>query len=176
MNMSPMIHSKIAAPVLAALILLCGCTGMTPRTEQPRVNLVALEVIDVQFFEQRYGVTLRIQNPDRADLQVEGISFELEINDREFAYGVSKQDVRVPGFSEALLDVEVVSTLFNVVDQLRDLEKRQGQTLSYRIHGKIALGGSLLSIPFEKKGVLGEPSTAPATTGSNRQQEVDPSR
>ena len=148
---------KIAmlAPLLYLFLLLSGCAGMATR-EPPRVNLVNLQVIDMQLFEQRYGVTLRIQNPGRQPLEIEGLSFDLELNGKSFAHGVSNRATVVPAFGEAVLDVEVVSSLFGIVDQLRDLE--QDRPLSYRLSGQLALAGSLISIPFEKKGELAPPS------------------
>lgn len=140
--------------VLFGLLLLTGCAGLTTREAPPRVNLVNLRLIDMQLFEQRYGLTLRIQNPDRQPLAIEGLSFEVELNGKSFAHGVSNRATQIPAFGEAVLEVEVVSTLFGLVEQLRRLEQRQGQPLSYRIAGRISTAGSLLSIPFEQQGEL----------------------
>ncbi len=146
---------RIPVLLLATLLLLAGCSGLPTREAPPRVNLVDLQPLEMTLFEQRYRLTLRIQNPDRQPLRIDGLSFEVELNDRPFAHGVSNTPVEVPGFGEAVTQVEVVSTLFGLVDQIRGLEQRRGRPLSYRISGRIGVAGSMLSIPFEQKGSLG---------------------
>jgi LEA14-like dessication related protein len=140
---------------LAIALLLAGCAGLGHKPETPRINLVGLKILDIQLFEQRFGLTLRIQNPNRAELTIEGISFEVEINDHEFAHGVDNQGVTVPAYGESVMEVEVVSTLFSLIDQLRDLNRRSGKPLDYLIRGRISLAGSPISIPFEETGRLG---------------------
>ena len=103
-------QSLYAALPLILSLLITGCAGLEQRKEPPRVNLVNLRILDVQLFEQRYGLTLRIINPDRRELSIEGFSFEVELNGQEFAYGVSGEQVVIPGFSEETLEVEVIGT------------------------------------------------------------------
>jgi LEA14-like dessication related protein len=148
-------NKAIGSLFLTIALLHMGCAGLGQKLETPRVNLVGLKLLDVQLFEQRFGLTLRVQNPNRDDLTIEGISFKVEINGREFARGVDNQKVTVPAFGESLLEVEVVSTLFSLVEQLRDLNSHTGKPLDYRIHGRIYLAGSPISIPFEQTGELG---------------------
>jgi len=63
----------------------------------------------------------------------------------------------------------VVSTLFDVVAQLRNLEQRQRQPVSYRISGRLSLADSMLSIPFEQQGELG--GSIPSAPGSGDQSQ-----
>jgi Late embryogenesis abundant protein len=44
----------------------------------------------------RFLTTLRVQNPNTFDLDVEGVSFDLEVNEQPFAKGVGKGKVVVP--------------------------------------------------------------------------------
>ena len=107
---------RTLAIVLVAL-LLGGCAGLQPYAETPRVSLVSIKPLDMQMLEQRFVLELRIMNPNSAAIPVSGLSYALEINQREFAYGVSQQAVTIPPYGEALLQVEVVSNLLNVMRQ-----------------------------------------------------------
>ncbi|MES9913154.1 MAG: LEA type 2 family protein [Candidatus Sedimenticola sp. 4PFRAG1] len=158
--------SKALTLCLLALLILSGCAGMAESRESPRVTLVGIKMINAEIFEQRYGLMLRIQNPNPNALVITGMSFKVEINEKSFASGVSDTNITVEGFGEAKLDVEVVSSLFDIVEQLRGLEKRQGQPLVYRIHGKIQHAGSPFSIPFERKGRIGGPATGSEPDGT----------
>ncbi|MGB5426225.1 MAG: LEA type 2 family protein [Gammaproteobacteria bacterium] len=149
--------------------LLTACAGIKPYSEAPRVSLASIEPKDMTLLEQRYGLRLRIMNPNDAALSIEGLSYALEINDREFAYGVSRQAVDIPAFSEALLDVEVVSNLLNVMQQIQEMSGESRDSLTYRLTGKISLANSLGSLPFDYSGELSYLPTAkqPAPEAAN---------
>ena len=140
--------------VLFVLVLLGACATLSPYKESPRVSLVSIQPQKMGVLEQRFGLQLRILNPNDTAIPVEGLSYVVEINDREFAYGASRQAVDIPAFGEALLDVEVVSNLLNVVQQLQALNAETGSSLRYRLSGKIGLSNSVVSLPFDYSGVL----------------------
>lgn len=161
-------YTRNPAIVLCAL-LLGGCAAMQPYAETPRVSLVSIKPLDMQMLEQRFVLELRILNPNSVAIPVSGLSYALEINQREFAYGVSQQAVSIPPYGEALLQVEVVSNLLNVMRQLQQLGDSPGDGgLEYRLHGKIGLADRLRGLPFDYSGKLGyRESDAPVEAGGN---------
>ena len=62
-------------------------------------------------FEQRIGLVLRVVNPNRRELAIDGMSFELELNGKKFARGVSDRSLSIPGLGEAPVDVSAVTSL-----------------------------------------------------------------
>jgi LEA14-like dessication related protein len=141
--------------ILLYALLLGGCAGLQPYEETPRVSLVSIQPLDMQMLEQRFALQLRIMNPNEVEIPVEGLSYALEINQREFAYGVSQQAVSIPPYGEALLQVEVVSNLLNVMRQLQQMsDSPQGGGLEYRLRGKIGLAGLRSGLPFDYAGKL----------------------
>jgi len=148
--------------------LLSACAGINSYSEAPRVSLAGIEPKDMTLFEQRYGIRLRIMNPNDAALPIEGLSYALEINEREFAYGVSRQAVEIPAFGEALLDVEVVSNLLTVMQQLQQMSGESRDSLTYRLTGKINLTNRLGALPFDYSGELSYlPPARPAPETAN---------
>ena len=105
-------------------------------------------------FEQRYLLALRILNPNDVDLPVSGLSYSMEINDREFAYGVSRQAVTLPALGEAVVEVEVVSSLLGMLRQLQALGKDKKGGLDYRIYGSLRLASRRTRLPFDYSGTL----------------------
>ena len=97
---------------------------------------------------------LRILNPNDNEIPIKGLSYSIEINGHEFAYGVSRQPVSIPAFSEALLDVEVVSNLLNVLQQFQEMSSENNDSLHYRLRGKLSLAKSLAKLPFNVEGKL----------------------
>ncbi|HYQ72592.1 MAG TPA: LEA type 2 family protein [Gammaproteobacteria bacterium] len=154
-----------SAGILLCALFLAGCASLQPYAEMPRVSLVSIKPQDMQMLEQRFMLELRIQNPNSVAIPVEGLSYALEINQREFAYGVSQQEVSIPPYGEALLQVEVVSNLLNVMRQLQQLAGTAGgHGLEYRLRGKIGVAGVRRALPFDFSGTLaGQDPEAPAT-------------
>jgi len=62
--------------------------------------------------------------------------------------------VTIPPFSEALLDVEVVSNLLNIMQQFQEMSSENSNSLKYRLKGKISLAKSLAKLPFNVEGEL----------------------
>jgi LEA14-like dessication related protein len=153
--------------LLACAALLGGCAALQPYAESPRVSLVSIKPLNIEMLEQRYAIQLRILNPNSVELPVAGLSYALEINRREFAYGVSQQAVTIPPYGEALLEVEMVSSLLNVMRQLQQLDPSSEGGIAYRLHGSIGLSGRGARLPFDYSGelVYQQPGPAAAPEG-----------
>ena len=151
---------KSRASITKIILLLCctvtltACSSFGGYQESPRVSLVSIQPIEMSLLEQRYGLQLRILNPNDNEIPVKGLSYSIEINGHEFAYGVSRQPVTIPPFSEALLDVEVISSLLNVMQQFQAMSNENSNSLHYRLRGKISLAKSLAKLPFNVEGEL----------------------
>jgi LEA14-like dessication related protein len=142
-------------PLLALLLALVGaCATLGPYQEPPRVSLASIQPKEMGLLEQRYGLQIRILNPNDTAIPLEGLSYTLEINGREFAYGVSRQSVSIPAYGEALLDVDVVSNLLNVLRQVQELGGEKRSSLQYRLSGKMNLASRVGSLPFDYQGEL----------------------
>lgn len=140
--------------ITCAAVLLTACAGLGAYREAPRVSLLSIEPLDMTLLEQRYALELRIMNPNTADIPLAGLDYTIEINQREFAYGVSRQQVTIPAFGEAVLQVEVVSSLLSVLSQLHSLQEDKQEALQYRLSGKLSLANSSLRLPFDYSGEL----------------------
>lgn len=140
----------LRAALLSVVFVLAGCAGLTRKAEAPMVGLSNIQLSQMTLFEQRYTLQLRVQNPNDFDLPVKGMHCTLFINGREFASGVSAAAVTVPRFGEAMLDVDVVSDLRRVFEQLRDAGATE--SISYRLSGKLSVDGYAFSLPFDYRG------------------------
>ena len=147
--------------VLLVTVLSVACASLDPYPETPRVSLVSIKPMEMTLFEQRFAVQLRVLNPNSASIPVQGLSYALEINEREFAYGVSPQSIDIPAFGEALLDVEISSNLLSVVRQLQSMSGATSNSLDYRLAGKINLANRLRSLTFDYAGELSYLPTNP---------------
>lgn len=127
-----------------------GCAGLPSGMEPPTVTISEFGVGSVGLFEQQFNLRLRIQNPNSEEIRIDGIAFELEINDESFAKGVGGQMVTVPRFSSGFMPVEAVSSLGGLLKQFGKLMSDK-PVLRYRIKGTLSVVGGT-RIPFDRRG------------------------
>ncbi len=138
----------------ALVLAIVGCTGLYRSADPPRVSLAGIRVLDLSLFEQRYQLALRVQNPNRFDLPIEGMSYTLEVNGSEFAHGVDNQKNTIPALGEQVLQVAVVTNLLSTLEQLRRWEKQLPQQLDYRLKGKMQVANIAFDLPFQYSGKI----------------------
>jgi LEA14-like dessication related protein len=141
--------------LLGIVFSVAGCATLSG-IEPPSVHLASVSLSNVTLFEQQYKLGLRLQNPNDVDLPIQGLAYEVELNDQPFAQGVSTGGVTVPRYGSAVLEVEGFSTLGDLLRQYKQLAKGDLKGVRYRIKGKLSLGGGL-TLPFDRRGEIGMP-------------------
>ncbi|HSD97771.1 MAG TPA: LEA type 2 family protein [Sulfuricaulis sp.] len=145
---------KLVTLLLA--VILSGCAAMQDSLEAPYVTLTDLRMLDMTLFEQRYGLKIRVQNPNPVELPITGMNFQLDINDTELGRGVSDQAVTVPAYGEAVVEIKLTSNLIRIFDQIRGLESGKGQSLRYHLSGGLSLANRMSKVPFDYQGEIGQ--------------------
>ena len=145
------VRCLLVGGVLLLAFSLAGCASF--RGEVPRLNVVNLKVVEATPLEQRYQVRLRVQNPNDKSLTLDGLNFDLYLNDQHFVSGMTGQRVKVSRYGDAVVDVMATSTVFGFYRQLMALAQGEGKEMSYKIKGKLSLEG-YQSLPFERSGDL----------------------
>lgn len=140
---------NVAALLMVAL--LAGCAGLPPGAEPLSVTIADFGVGSASIFKQQFNLTLRVQNPNTDELRIDGIAFELEINDESFARGVGNQAVTVPRFGSSLIPVEAVSSLGGLLKQFEKFAAGSKPAFNYRIKGTLSIAGGT-RVPFDRRG------------------------
>ena len=141
--------------VVSLALAAAGCAGggFGGGLEPPEVTLADIEFVGAGLFEQRLGLVLRMRNPNKEDLPIDGLRVRLEIDDKPFASGMSNEDVTIPGLGEETVTVEAVSATTDVLNQLRRMTGFQD--IDYAIAGTAFLSGSgERRLPFEQDGTV----------------------
>jgi LEA14-like dessication related protein len=106
----------------------------------------------------RMLVKLRVQNPNDAPIEYDGVYVNLDVMDRTFATGVSDQRGSVPRYGEAIVGVPVtVSVLRVALNVFRMLDTKQADQVSYKLSGKLN-GPAFGATRFEAQGSLTLPN------------------
>ena len=119
---------RIAAALAA--VGAAGCAGFGRTLETPRVSLASLQVREARGLETVFLVQVRVTNPNEVDLDVRGVECQLDINDKEFAFGISDARVRIPAMGSETIPVTVYSSVLDIVRGLLGLPQREGPALS----------------------------------------------
>lgn len=143
--------------LIVSLVVLSACAGLGGLAHPPEVSVAGLSVAQIGFFEQRFALKLRVQNPNDVELPINGLTFTIELNGQPFLTGLSDKAVTVPRFGEALIEVMATSTLGSALKQLRELQKGGRERIDYRIVGRLNLSG-IGTVPFERRGDLQMPA------------------
>lgn len=152
---------------LGFLASLAGCAMISGKVEPPSVHVASVSLTGATLFEQQYKLGLRLQNPNDFDLPIEALSYEIELNDKPFAKGLSNQAVTVPRYGTALLEVEGISTLGELLRQYKQLARGDLKGLHYLIKGHVSLQGGP-KVPFDRRGEIGLPDAPPADSSKPR--------
>lgn len=136
MNRRAMLQIALALPVA-----LAGCA--TIDSEALRVSLTSVSVAEAALLEQKYVLRVRLQNPGDRAVTLDGFVYDLTLNGRAFARGVSDQKVVVPRFGEALVDLPAVGSTGAVIRQIIELGGGRRQ-VDYRLTGRANEGGARL--------------------------------
>lgn len=134
---------------------LFSCSLLTTKLETPNISVTKLDVREIGLLEQRYDVSLRVQNPNTVELPIKGLSFDIFLNGNKFAHGVSNGAVIVPAFGEQQIKVQIVSSLYSIINQIKVLSTPGSERLSYRIIGQVSLSDYYSTLEFDQRGTIG---------------------
>jgi LEA14-like dessication related protein len=149
------LRALIGIVAFVALLGASGCASIFNH-DPIRVNVVGLEPMEGQGLEVRFGLKLRVQNPNESTVDFDGVALDLELNGKPFASGVSDQQGHIPRFGEAVVTVPVTVSAFAAARQALHLADTASlDNIPYVLRGK--LGGALGGARFIDQGTLNLP-------------------
>jgi len=148
--------------LLMALLLtssLAACALFQPR-DPVNISVIGIEPLPGQELELRMAVKMRVQNPNEAPIDYNGVALNLEVNGQPLAAGVSDQQGHIGRYGEAVIVVPVSITAFSFLRQAYGLGQAGSlQGLPYKLRGKLA-SGPLGTVRFTDEGKLDLPKGA----------------
>jgi LEA14-like dessication related protein len=155
-----MIDRRLLSVIALALALLASAGCATLQGRDPlQVTVAGIEPLQGQGLELRMLVKLRVQNPNDAPLDYNGVAVEMNVQGKSFATGVSAAGGSVPRFGESIISVPVTVSAFRMARQAVDMIQRGGSgKITYEMKGKLN-GSSLSSTRFRTQGEFDLPAT-----------------
>ncbi len=107
-------------------------------------------------------VKLRVQNPNDAPVDYNGVALEMNVRGKSFASGVSDAGGTVPRFGEAVIAVPVTVSAFSMLGQAFEMLRGSGSgPVTYEMKGKLN-GSGFNSTHFRSQGEFNLPATGAA--------------
>lgn len=154
-----MIAQRLISIILFAVALLAveGCATLGGR-DPLQVTVAGIEPLPGQGLELRMLVKLRVQNPNDAPVDYDGVAVEMNVQGTTFATGVSDATGSVPRFGDAIISVPVTVSALRMARQAVDLIQRGGGgTINYEMKGKLN-GSAFKSMRFRTQGEFNLPA------------------
>jgi len=151
---------------MLATVVLAGCTTLPFQARKVNVSLSDVSIARMGVVEQVYALKLRVQNADSNPLHVAGLAYAVEINGRSFAKGVNPKTVVIPAFGEALFEVQAVSSISTLIEQIVRLNLDRPKAWRYRLTGHLSTQEQWsMAVPFEHAGEIPFAALAPPDAG-----------
>ena len=137
-------------------LLLTGCATLGGR-EPLQVTVAGIEPLQGQGFELRLNVKLRVQNPNDAPVEYNGVTLTMEVQGKNFANGVSDATGTVPRFGDAVIDVPVTVSSARIINHAMSMMMgNASDKIEYEMKGKLA-NGTFNTTRFSTKGSFDMP-------------------
>jgi LEA14-like dessication related protein len=162
-----MIVPRLMAITVLALapLLLQGC-AIFQRSDPLQVTVADIQPLEGQGLELRLLVKLRVQNPNDAPVDYNGVALEMDVQGKAFATGVSDAGGTVPRFGESVITVPVTVSAFRMLGQAVALIRSGGGgKITYEMRGKLN-GSGFNSMHFRTQGEFDLAATSATSNGS----------
>jgi len=137
------------------------------QTRDPlQVTVAGIEPLQGEGMELRLNVKLRVQNPNDAPIDYNGVAVEMMVQGKTFATGVTDAHGSVPRFGETVIEVPVTASAFRMARQAFGMMKGTGGgtgKIAYELNGKLN-GSAFSTVRFQNKGEFEMPTGAASGT------------
>ena len=126
--------------VFACLTVFAGGCA-TLQSDPLQVTVAGIEPLQGEGMELRLMVKLRVQNPNDAPVDFDGVAVEMNVQGKQFASGVSDATGSVPRFGEAVVNLPITISAFRMIRQAMGFMTSSSsgmEKLHYQMKGKLS--------------------------------------
>lgn len=140
--------------IMLGAFLLSGCTNIQ-QLQELQVSLINISPTVSTGLSPRFNVQLSILNPNGNDLEIEGISMQLDIAEQNILSGVSTQIPTLLAYSETPVEIQTSVNLFYLYKLITKLTQHSDEDITYQLKTKIDPKG-FIAFELNKEGLLNE--------------------
>jgi LEA14-like dessication related protein len=147
-------YMHCAMLLVIGLVVLSGCASLIPELDPPKINLVSFRSLPVKDGAPRFEIKLRVINPNRQPLDIAGISYSIELLDKELITGVANDVAPIEGYGEGDVMLEAELQLLELLRLMASLGTTTAEPLKYRFAAKIDFNGLMPTQRIEDSGEI----------------------
>lgn len=146
--------NKIILCLFFLLFVSPGCVGLQYDYETPSVSITSFKTLPSDGIVPRFEITLLVINPNRTALNLEGISYSLEIEGYKILTGVSNNLPRIEGYGQGEVVLLAAPNLLRSVQLITDLINSKKEALHYAVDAKLDIGSMRPRIKTREEGTF----------------------
>lgn len=142
--------------ILIGALLLTGCASvLTDPLEAPIVSLDSFRILPSEGLSPRFLIGLRVINPNRAALDLRGLSYDIELEGRRLLTGVAGNLARIPAFGESTIELQAGVDLLSGLRLFNDIISDPGrEKVNYTFRARLDVGRLSRMVTLEEVGEL----------------------
>lgn len=134
------------------LLFLAACSHLPAVVEKPRLQVMDIQMLAGDNLSPSFKIKLKVDNPNRFDLDLVGAAYSVELQGFELIHGVAKDIPTITAYGSQEFTVEAQASMIQGVRLLNNMMKNQNKPLSYRMSLKLDTGNIFSAIRIEDSG------------------------
>lgn len=134
-------------------LLFTACSALLDKVvKEPKIKLERVDVRETNLSGAKLAFVLEVQNPNDYEIKVDQVDYKVFLGEDFFAEAKTPNAVSVAANKTQQVELPLPIEYSKVLNGLQGL--LLGETVSYRVEGKVKLAFLGLNIPFDEKGKL----------------------
>ena len=139
--------------IISLLVFLTvGCTPLLPNFEAPTVNISSFRVLPGESVVPTFEIGLHVINPNRMALELQGLSYNVELEGYRILSGVSNQLPVIEAYGEGDVLLQASPDIFSTISLFTDLMNQPRNTFKFNLEALLDIGGLMPKISVHKRG------------------------
>jgi len=139
---------------ILASLLLTSCANLNPGFEEPLVEVTSIRLKNSGSLAPEFDITLRVLNPNRDALNLDGMTYTLYLAGNKVVSGVANDLPGLPGYGEAVVNLHATLSLFGSLGLLNDLMNQYQESIDYELVTKLDVGRFYPKITVKQQGLF----------------------
>lgn len=128
------------AAMAFAVTLLNACSLLERPLEEPEFRVDRVSILELGASEQRFRITLAVDNPNPHSLRVREIRYALQLGGLELAEGQSTSAFTLAAEDTTTVDLDARTQLLGSLPGLMRMAYSGRRTFDYKLTGEVAYG------------------------------------
>ena len=147
-------HHGFRLLFLAGVLLLSGCATNRADFDPPTVTVQSFRAVPGDGVAPAFEIGLRVVNPNRDALKIEGLAYTIALEGRPLIAGVGKDLPAISGYSEEIITVSANASLYESLQLLGELAAEPREKLRYDLETKLDVGVFYPAIRVSQSGEI----------------------